>query len=92
MFLTENIKSGHRTNSWSRQGKNVPNIVSIPNYDALIQVLLNISAYFCAFWENVSQCYEFKPKSLQRTSSWGERGKNLPKSCQKLQIIVFVFF
>lgn len=89
MFLTENIKSGHRTNSWSSQGKNVPNIVSIPNYDALIQVLLNI---FVPSGKIYLSAMSSNQKVFKEPAAGVNEEKILPKNCQKLQIIVFVFF
>ena len=37
--------------------------------NARIQILMNFSTYFCLFWENISEYYEFKPKSGHRTNS-----------------------
>ena len=56
-------------------------IANIPIYNAIIQILLNLSQYFCLFCENISEYLEFKPKSGHRTNSWSERGKNLSKNC-----------
>ena len=77
-------ESSHRSKSWSE--KKLPKNFNIPNYNAIIHILLNLSTYFCLFWESISGYYEFKPKGGPRTNSWSEWGINLPKHSPKLQI------
>lgn len=52
--------------------KKLPENCNIPNYNAIIHIILNLSTYSCLFWENISDYYEFKPKGGPRTNSWSE--------------------
>ena len=65
--------------------QNLPKIANIPIYNAIIQILLNFSTYFCLFWENISEYYELKLKTGHRTNSCSEWDKNFPKNCQKFK-------